>query len=138
MKKYIAWLLALVSVLSLCGCGWNSQQVVAAVFSETVTKVDITHRIGSETANWSIEGTEIDPLREWFNDLSYSHIAFEEGHSPGDSNGGEVYTFAFTGGEWSGFSYVINGENDCYILNPEGNWFSVTDPTAPPVFEPIK
>ena len=138
MKKYIALLLALVCVLSLCSCGWNSQKAVATVFSENITKVDITHRIGAETKNWSIEDTEIDPLREWFNNLSYRHIDAKEGQSPGDSNGNEVYTFAFTGGEWSGFSYVINGENDCYILNPEGNWFSVTNPTTPPISEPTE
>lgn len=45
------------------GCGINSQKEVATVFSENVTQVDITHRIGTEITNWSIEGTEIDPLR---------------------------------------------------------------------------
>ena len=138
MRKYIALILALVCVLSLCSCGWNSQKAVATVFSENVTKVDITHRIGAETKNWSIEDAEIDPLREWFNKLSYKHIEVKEGQSPGDNNGNEVYTFAFTGGEWSGFSYVINGENDCYILNPEGKWFSVTNPTTPPISEPTE
>ena len=137
MKKLSAFVLALVCVLSLGSCGWNSQKAVATVFSENVTKVDITHRICAETTNWSIEGAGIDTLREWFNGLEYRDIAVKDGQSPGDSNGNEVYTFAFTGGEWLGFSYIINGENDCYILNPEGNWFSVTNPSDPPVSEPI-
>ena len=138
MKKYIALLFALVCVLSLCSCGWNSPKAVATVFSENITKVDITHRIGPKTTDWSIDGTEINTLREWFNKLSYSHIAFEEGRAPGDLDGIEVYTFAFTGGEWLGFSYFINGEDNCYILSPEGNWFSVANPSNPPVGQPAE
>ena len=138
MKKLIALVLALVCVLSLCSCGWNSQKAVATIFSQNVTKVDIAHRIGTETTNWSIEGTELASLREWFNNLDYKLIEVKDGQSPGDSNGNEVYNFAFTGGECLGFSYVINGENDCYILNPEGYWFSVSNPTNPPVSEPTE
>ena len=138
MKKQIALVLALLCVLSMCSCGWNSRKVVATVFSENVSKVDITHRIGAESTNWSIEGTEIDPLREWFNKLSYKHIDVKEGQSPGDSNGNEVYTFVFTGREWLGFSYIISGKNDCYILSPEGNWFSVIEPSNPPVVRPTE
>lgn len=138
MKKLIVLVLTLACVLSLCSCGWNSQKAIATVFSENVTKVDITHRIGTETTNWNIEGTEISPLREWFNKLSYRHIEVKEGQSSGDGNGNEVYTFAFTGGDWLGFSYIINEENDCYILSPEGNWFSVTNPSNPPVVRPTE
>ena len=138
MKKIIALVLALFCTLFLYSCGWNSQKAVATVFSESVSKVDIAHRIGAETTKWSIEGAEIDLLREWFNNLDYKYIEVKEGKTPGSVNGNEVYTFEFIGGEWLGFSYVINGENDCYILNPEGNWFSVTNPPNPPVFEIAK
>lgn len=138
MKKLIALVLTFVCILSLCSCGWNSQKAVATVFSENVTKVNIAHRIGTETANWSIKGVEVNLLREWFDSLDYRHIEVKEGQTPGDVNGNEVYTFEFTGGDWLGFSYVINGENDCDLLNPEGNWFSVTNPTNPPVSEPTE
>ena len=114
MKKLMAFVLSVVCILALYGCGWNSQIEVA-----------------------SVEGTDIDPLREWYNTLSYRYREFEKGQSPGDSNGGEVYTFVFTGVEWPGFSYVINGENDCYIQS-EGNWFIVTNPSMPPVVEPAE
>lgn len=133
VKKLIALVLALVCTTAFCSCGWNSKQVVAAVISENVTKIDITHHIGGKTTSWSIEETEIDTLREWFDKLTYKLIEVKDGQTPGDNDGNEVYNFTFTGGEWTGFSYVINGENDCYILNPEGNWFSVTNPSTPPV-----
>lgn len=133
IKKLMVFVLALICILALCSCGWNSQNAVATVFSENVTKVDITHRIGTGATHWSIEGTEIETLREWYNKLNYKVIEVKEGQVPGDVNGNEVYTFEFTGGEWLGFSYVINGDNDCYILNPEGNWFAVTNPSDPPI-----
>ena len=107
------------------------------MISESVTKIDVTHFIGGKTTTWSVEGTDIDLLREWYNNLSYRYREFEKGQSPGDSDGGEVYTFDFTEGEWSGFSYVINGQNDCYIQS-EGNWFVVGNPSMPPVVEPAE
>jgi len=137
MKKLIAFVITIACVVALYGCGWNSQKEVATVFSENITKVDVTHFIGGRTTTWSVEGTDIDSLREWYNTLSYRYREFEKGHSPGESNGGEVYTFVFTGGEWPGFSYVIGGENDCYIQS-EGNWFAVTNPSMPPVSQPAE
>lgn len=135
MKKLIALFMSLVCVITLGSCGWNSQKVVASVIGENVTKIEITHHIGGRTTTWGIEGEEIDTLREWFNNLSYKHLEVKGGQSPGDNDGGEVYSFALTGGEWPGFSYVINSENDCYIQS-EGNWFTVTNPSDPPVTEP--
>ena len=137
MKKLIAFVITMVCVVVLSSCVWNSQKEVATVFSENVTKVDVTQFIGVRTTTWCVEGTDIDSLREWYNTLSYRYREFEKGQSPGDSNGGEVYTFVFTGGEWPGFSYVINGENDCYIQS-EGNWFIVTNPSMPPVSQPAE
>ncbi len=135
MKKWIALVLALVCILALCSCGWNSQKIVAAHISQNVTKIDVIHYRGGRDTSWSIEGEEIDRLREWLDKLSYKHLEVEEGQSPGDAVGGEVYTFVLTGGEWPDFSYVINGQNDCYIQS-ERNWFSVNNPINPPVTEP--
>ena len=134
MKKFMAFVLASLCALALCSCGRNSQKAVAAVFSETVTKVHITHCTGSETANWSIEGAEIALLKAWFDNLDYRLIQPQDGQASDD--GTEVYTFEFVGGEWLGFSYIINGADDCYLLNPEGNWFAVMNPSAPPISEP--
>lgn len=79
------------------------------MFSENVTQVDITHRIGTEITNWSIEETEIDPLRIGLTNSTTNTLRLKM-----DSLlviAMEMNTFAFIGGEWSGFSYVINGEN---------------------------
>ena len=56
----------------------------------------------------------------------------DKGQSPGDTDGGEIYEFVLTEGDYPGFTYVINGPNDCYLLI-EGEWFVVTNPTNPPI-----
>lgn len=135
MKKLIVLVLAWACVLGLAGCGYNPKKPVAGHIDQNVTKIDITHRVGVEITEWSVEGKEIEALREWSDKLAYTLVEVEEGKTPGDNNGGEVYNFAFTGGVWPNFSYVINGKDDCYILF-EGNWFVVTNPSNPPVVEP--
>lgn len=137
MKKFMVAVLTLVCIFFLASCGWNSRPVIAAEIYQNVSKIEITHHIGGQTTTWSVEGTEIDNLQEWLDKLDYKTYKVKDGQSPGDSDGAEVYTFVLTGGEWEEFSYVINGQNDCY-LQSEGNWFSVNNPTNPPVSEPTK
>lgn len=135
MKKLIALVLVLICVLGVVSCGYNPKKPVAGHIDQNVTKIDITHRVGVEIAEWSVEGKEIEALREWLDKLAYTLVEVEEGKTPGDNNGGEVYNFDLIGGVWPNFSYVINGKDDCYILF-EGNWFVVTNPSNPPVVEP--
>ena len=135
MKKLIALVLVLICVLGVVSCGYNPKKPVAGHIDQNVTKIDITHCVGVEITEWSVEGKEIEALREWLDKLAYTLVEVEEGKTPGDNNGGEVYNFDLIGGVWPNFSYVINGKDDCYILF-EGNWFVVTNPSNPPVVEP--
>ena len=48
-----------------------------------------------------------------------------------DEEEGERYDFVLTEGDYPGFTYIINGPDDCYLLI-EGNWFSVLNPSYPP------
>jgi len=137
MKRFTAFALVMVSVFLLIGCGYNSQKAVAAVISEKVTKIDITHRNGADARTWMVEGDEIALLREWLGKIDYKHLAETEGPSLEKHAYIGMYTFVLTGGEWPGFSYVIVGPDDCYIQS-EGNWFSVTNPTDPPVPIPVE
>ena len=61
-------------------------------------------------------------------------VSFEAGNSPGDEDGGEVYRFDI-GEDHPGFSYVINGPDRYYLLM-DGTWYSVSNPSDPPVTEP--
>ena len=137
MKKWMSFVLTFICALTLCSCGWISQTDFADMIGEDVTKIDITYHIGSSTTCWSVEGADIDLLREWLNNLDYQYRYFFEGRTPGDSDGGIVYEFVLTGVEQTRFCYVIRGENDCYLLSGE-NWFPVSNPTDPPVSVPTK
>lgn len=138
MKKPISLALTLIFVFSLTGCHQKSGpgRPIAAYIGDSVTTVNISHHIEGQTAQWAAEGEEVDSLRDWAAKLEYELLEFEEGRSPGDSDGGEVYDFVLTEGGFPGFSYVINGPDDCYLLI-EGYWFSVRNPSDPPVTEPL-
>ena len=138
MRKLIALVIAFTSALSLVGCNYSEagpDRSISAYIGDYVTKVDITYHIGKETTQWAAEGGEVSNLRAWASKLEYEIFEFEEGQSPGDSNGGEVYDFVLTEGDYPGFSYVINGSDDCYLLI-EGYWYSVSNPSTPPVTIP--
>ena len=137
MKKLVILVLALAFTFSLVGCKQKSGpgRPITAYIGNSVTSVDITHHVGGETVQWIAQGEDVDSLRDWASKLEYEIIEFENGKSPGDSDGGEVYNFVLTEGGYPGFSYVINGTEDCYLLI-EGYWFSVKNPSEPPVMNP--
>ena len=137
MKKWIVLLVALISAFNLTGCNQKSgpDRPITAYIGDSVTTVDIIHHIGGKTIQWAAEGEDVDSLRDWVSELEYELLEFEEGHSPGDSDGGEVYEFVLTEEGYPGFSYVISGPRDCYLLIEE-YWFSVANPSNPPVTEP--
>lgn len=137
MKKIIALVLSLSFVLVLIGCNQKSGpgRPITAYIGDSVTTVDITHHISGKSAQWTAEGEDVAALRDWAVKLEYALLEFEEGQSPGDSDGREVYDFVLTEGDYPGFSYVINGTEDCYLLI-EGYWFSVKNPSEPPVMDP--
>ena len=139
MKKLVILVLALAFTFSLVGCNQKSGpgRPITAYIGNSVTSVDITHHVGGETVQWIAQGEDVDSLRDWASKLEYEIIEFEDGQSPGDNDGGEVYDFVLTEGGYPGFSYVINGTEDCYLLI-EGYWFSVKNPSDPPIMEPHK
>lgn len=67
-------------------------------------------------------------------DLQYKHQTYTKGNSPDDVEGGEVYNFEMAEGDYPRFSYIINGKNNCYLLI-EGEWYSVSNLSNPPVSE---
>lgn len=137
MKRLMAFVLSLSFVLVLASCNQKSGpgRPITTYIGDSVNTVDITHHISGKSTQWTAEGEDVESLRDWAAKLEYELFEFEEGQSPGDSDGGEVYDFVLTEGGYPGFSYVINGTEDCYLLI-EGYWFSVKNPSEPPVMEP--
>ena len=137
MKRLMAFVLSLSFVLVLASCNQKSGpgRPITTYIGDSVNTVDITHHISGKSTQWTAEGEDVESLRNWAAKLEYELFEFEEGQSPGDSDGGEIYDFVLTEGGYPGFSYVINGTEDCYLLI-EGYWFSVKNPSEPPVMNP--
>ena len=135
MKKFIMLVFMLaVGMFNIVGCGKEELDSEISVFeiSDDISKVNVEHYVSGGIMQWIAEGTEVDELRDWFNGLEYTLFEYEEGESPGDGEGGEFYSFTFAEEDNSGFSYVINGPEDCYLLM-EGCWYLVKNPLEPPI-----
>ena len=117
MKKHRALIFTLVFIFCLGGCKQkpDPDRPANAYIGDSVASVDVAHYLSGQTVQWVVEG--------------------EEGQSPGDCEGGEAYDFILTEEGNPGFCYVINGREDCYLLI-EGYWFSVKNPSNPPITEP--
>ncbi|KAI4447830.1 hypothetical protein C823_002349 [Eubacterium plexicaudatum ASF492] len=138
MKKQLILFLTLSFLLAFAACGTsgsNSASDNLISIPDSVTEVEITHIISGTESQWTVDGDELETLKNWILRLNYSVVQFEAGHSPGDEAGGEAYRFDMTGADHPGFSYVINGPDRCYLLM-DGNWYSVSNPSNPPITEP--
>lgn len=139
MKKLLL-IVTLSFLLALAACGKSgsnpaSDNLISASILDSVTEVETTHILSGTESQWTVDGDELETLKNWILSLNYSMVQFEDGNSPGDENGGEVYSFNMTDINHPGFSYVINGPDRCYLLM-DGNWYSVSNPSNPPVTEP--
>ena len=124
-------MVACAACLLLAGCGAESG---APQIGADVEKIRITHILSGQLAEWTAQGEAVDALRDWAAGLETEPRTFAEGQTPGDSDGGEVYTFTWTGEEPSELSYLIHGEDACYLLE-DGTWYEVRNPSDPPVKE---
>ena len=149
MKRMLTLALSLFCMLSFAGCGTSPDEEAAdpgtgdrggrpyaAYIADDVTKAEITHILGGQTQEWTAEGEMLNALRDWAAGLKYEHKTYAQGQAPGDLDGGEVYSFVLTEGDYPGFSYIINGPADCHLLI-EGEWFTVSNPSDPPITEPF-
>ena len=95
---------------------------------KNVNVINVSHFQSGKITEWAItDKQEIEDLADWFNALSIFKAKFAEGESPGDLNGGEVYSFSF-GNEFA-FSYGIYGSHENYIITDE--WHFVKNPSNP-------
>ena len=140
MKKHLLRILTLSFLLTLSACGTSSSNsisdsLISASIADSVTEVKITHIVSGAESQWAADRDEWEALKTWISGLNGRMVQFETGNSPGDESGGEVYRFDMIGADHPGFSYVINGPDRCYLLM-DGTWYSVSNPSNPPVTEP--
>ena len=131
MKKLLFVFLLL--PLLLAGC--RGEAPAEALIGGDVTEAEVSHTVAGETVSWTVAGEELDALRTWADSLELARAAFEQGGTPGDREGGESWTVAPLQGEGPGFSYVICGPEEHWVLL-EGEWYAVREPSAPPLEPP--
>ncbi len=138
MKRLIMFAINITVMFCLAGCGQinpASDNLTVISIADSVTEIELTHIVSGTETQWTVNSDELESLKNWMSGLNYSMVQFEDGNSPGDMDGGEVYRFKMTDIDHPGFSYVINGPDKCYLFM-DGNWYQVSSPSDPPVTEP--
>ena len=115
----------------------------AVLLPDLISSVLITHIdfISMKPTQWVAEGEDVENLRDWLSKLECELLEVEEGQTPGHGDSKEEYDFEFilTEGDHPVLSpvltYFIKGPDECYLLI-EGNFYSVINPSDPPVLGP--
>lgn len=133
MKRLAAALLALLMLTVLTACkGKEDEHINFATLIPTSTRsVLVEHRKSGNMISYTVEKHALEEIENWLASLKCEHRSFEHGSTPDDYEGGESYTFTT---EKASFSYIINGEDDCYLKIKDG-WYFVKNPSAPPEFD---
>ncbi len=141
MKRVNAGILAVCLILCFTGCDRKVKDVhIRFEFAEDVSQIEVMHVYMGRAPEWTIEGDDAWAVRKWLSNLECRMVEFEKGNTPGDTEGGEVYSFKcvqYSSASYPGFSYMKNGEDDCYLII-QGNWYSVLNPSDPPVEDPAE
>ncbi len=128
MKKSLLIFTAIVLLL-LSACANQSNKLSIEMLPSNIEQVIVSHYLSGEETEWTIKGDELEEWESWLKGLSVRLMNFEEGNTPGDVDGGEVYSFVINNDK-SSVSYVINGRDDCYLLF-ESKWYDVSNPINP-------
>lgn len=132
LSTSIMFFCLLLSIFTFAGCDERSEPI--AVIPDDITVINVTHTVCGQSTRFTVEGDNLDDLKVWAANLQYKHQTFAKGNSPSDCEGGEAYIFEMAEGDCPGFSYIINGKNECYLLI-EGEWYYVLNPSNPPLVE---
>jgi len=125
---------AIIVMIGFVGCkttqaSYKQLDISDFINSETM---EIKYYSGGTTTELIVSGDELENIKEWISGLQYEEVAFEQGQTPGDNDGGEVYDFVISSEDTINFSYIINGETENYFL-VDNTWFAVKNPSRPPV-----
>ncbi|HBA46200.1 MAG: hypothetical protein HFH85_17755 [Lachnospiraceae bacterium] len=108
------------------------QRPIAAYIQDDVSSVEVSHYYSNKVSTWTVEGEELAILREWTNALQYEIKDFENKDTPDKAEDSELFSISISGGDYPGFSYIIDSSGIHYLLI-EGYWYSVTNPSYPPL-----
>ncbi|MBQ6065445.1 MAG: hypothetical protein IJK89_01365 [Clostridia bacterium] len=102
-------------------------------FPADVTEATVTHILEGQTEERRVRGETMQQLNAWLSGLHCKEKTFAPGKTPGDANGGETYVITASSSDGNvRYSYIKNGETDCWLL-ADGGWYAVQKPGDPPV-----
>jgi beta-lactamase regulating signal transducer with metallopeptidase domain len=107
------------------------------LYTDAITQMRVTHVIRGESTGYGIaDKTSIADICDWVGGLSIKREYFADGQTPGNSDGGEGYSFKVDGrdGLVGLFAYGIYGSGECYVICG-GTWYKVKNPSDPPIPE---
>lgn len=99
---------------------------------ELVENINVKYLGAGQIKKWSISSDLIDDVMEWYEDLEYMKVSFEEGESPADGEGQTVYELQFLDG--TTLEYYYCGQES--YIRMDGIWYKIKNPNLPPVGEP--
>lgn len=113
---------------ALLGISMDGKDMI--LVTENVNKIVVAHTISGQTERVGLRDEQaIEALAEWIKALELEHYDFVAGQTPGDSDGGELWSFDINGID-ALFTYGNYGGGECYIIYG-GEWYKVQNPSAP-------
>lgn len=96
----------------------SAHRPVTAYIPEDVSSLTAIYTAEGSTVIRLIEGTELDQLRTWTNDLLYRYILIADSgkEPPYNTKIREMYEFIITEGSYPGYSYICTESGDSYLL----------------------
>lgn len=140
MKIFLT-IIMLLAALTATGCAdrnaHDPADSSAVITAENVSELGLDvsdireaeHAHCAQVKQLSLTDEEKTALSEWLGGLTFEHRSYPIGEAPGDSDGGEAYTFELSDGE---LSYVNNGMDDRFLLYG-GDWYALIDPEEFPL-----
>lgn len=112
-----------------------AQRPISAYMQADVSGATVYHTVQGKTIESVVEEhQDLYNLRIWTNNLEYILFNCNGATKPTDLENTEVYKIVFKDGDYPGFSYIIS-ENHNYYLLIEEHWYSVINPSNPPIVD---
>lgn len=133
MKKWLGVLAAVIVLIMITSCKASEDEHInfGTLIPVSTRSVLVEHSSCGKTVFYTAEKKALEEIEYWLSGLKCERRSFEHGYAPSDADGGESFTFNTGKGS---FSYIKNGEDNCYLL-VGGDWYFVKNPENPPRLE---
>ena len=131
MKRHLPLLaLAFMIVFLFCGCGAEGGNGLEIL--KDAKAIEVTHYLAGSYGKVTLsDKKDIELLDKYVGSMVLEKEEFSPGNTPGDKDGGEIYTF-LPDNKNGPASLIINGPEEHYLLHGE-DWYRIKNPESPPM-----